>query len=70
MTLRYTDDKRELIRLAREKGLSDEEILTALVANEYGDRKRLEIILSFAPYLGLSDPDARDLATQSGLIRR
>jgi hypothetical protein len=70
VTLRYTDDKKELIRLARDKGLSNEEIMKALVANEYGDQKRLQIILDYAPYLDLTDADARALVVRSGLVRR
>lgn len=70
MTLRYTDDHKEIIKLARAKGLSDAEILKALVANEYGDGVRLQIVLKFAPFLGLSEDDARELAAKSGLIRR
>jgi len=70
MTLRYTDDHKAIIKLARSKGLSDEEILKALVANEYGDGARLQIVLKFAPFLGLSEEDAREVAAKSGLIRR
>lgn len=70
MTLRYTDDHAELIRLARSKGLTDAEILKALLANEYGDQARLEIVQKFAPHLGLSFDEARAVAVKSGLIRR
>jgi hypothetical protein len=70
MTLRYTDDLKELVKLARERGLTDAEILRAVVANEYGDRARLEIVLKYAPHLGLSDSDARGLAVREGLLKR
>jgi hypothetical protein len=70
MTLRYTDDRKDLVKLARGKGMSDADILRALLANEFGDANRLQIIFQFAPYLGLSEESARELAAKCGLIRR
>jgi hypothetical protein len=70
MTLRYTDDRKELVKMARAKRMTDVEILKALVANEFGDGNRLKIVFQFAPYLGLSDEAARTLAISCGLISR
>jgi hypothetical protein len=42
----------------------------ALVANENGDQKFLQIILDYAPFIDLTDADARALAVRAGLIPR
>jgi len=49
MTLRYTDDRKELVKMARAKRMTDVEILKALVANEFGDGNRLKIVFSSPP---------------------
>lgn len=65
----YSDDRVAVIRLARERGHSDAQILSALVANEFGDRARLAIIDDWAPALGLTREEARAIARRAGLIK-
>ena len=68
MTLRYSSDRTEIVRLARERGLSDGEILKALLANEYGQRARAQIVREWAEVLGLSEEEALAIARRAGLL--
>jgi len=56
------------VRLARERGLSDEQILKALLANEYGHRVRVQIVREWAGILGLSEDQAIAIARRCGLL--
>ena len=66
----YSTDRAYIVRLAREKGLTDAEILTSLVQNEFGDKTRRKIIREWATHLGLSEEEALQLAKGTGLISR
>jgi hypothetical protein len=66
--LRYTDDKEALVKIARQKGLSDETIMKALVANEYGKRTPKDIIREWAPSLGLEPETAIEKAVKAGIV--
>jgi hypothetical protein len=70
--LKYTSDRATLIRTAREHGLSDKDVLKALVANEYGDgdAARRKIIREWATDLGLAEEAALQTAREAGLIAR
>jgi hypothetical protein len=59
-----------MVRLARERGLTDAQILTVLVANEYGAAKRRALIREWAAALGLSEEEALLIAKKAGLIIR
>jgi hypothetical protein len=66
----YSDDRALIVRLARERGMDDTRILSALVQNEYGDKGRRKIIEEWAKELGLSADQALKLAVRAGLIAR
>lgn len=57
-----------MIRVAREKGLSNVDILKALVANEYGTERKKEIIRAWAESLGLENEEALEVARKAALI--
>ena len=67
--LRYTNDRAMIIRIAREKGLSDKEILKQLVAGEVASERR-RIIREWANDLGLTEDEALRVAREAGLIAR
>jgi hypothetical protein len=66
--LRYTNDRALIVRVARQKGLTDKQILKALVANEYGEAARRGIIRDWAEALGLTEKEALQVAKEEGLI--
>jgi hypothetical protein len=64
----YSTDKVAVVRQARNVGMSDQEILSALVANEFGKRTREKIIREWAPALGLTADEALQLARRASLV--
>jgi hypothetical protein len=65
----YSTDKVAIVRQARQTGMSDGEILAALVANEYGNRAREKIIREWAPALAMTVNEALEFARRTGLVR-
>jgi hypothetical protein len=65
--LRYSTDRAYIVKLARERGCSDAEILRSITSNEvYSERVR--IIREWAPYLGLTPDAALDIARCEAII--
>ena len=66
--LRYSDDKKGIVKLAREKGMTDGQILSAACANETATRRR-EIVKQWAESLGLTEEEAIDVAKREAILK-
>jgi hypothetical protein len=60
--------KLAMIAMARKANWSDAQILTEVLANEYGPEHRRELVVEWGEYLGLSASDALKLAQSVNLI--
>ncbi len=64
----YSSDRAAIVRKAREQGLTDAQILGALVSNEYSARTKRKIVREWAKHLGLTEGEAEDAAKKAGLF--
>jgi hypothetical protein len=64
----YSTDPEKIVKLARETGMSDLEIIRMLVRGVYGTGDRKRLIVSWAKALGREPSDLLREATRHGLI--
>lgn len=65
----YSSDKKRLVRLARENGRSDCEIMKVLLRGEYGVLHRKKILLDWAGAFGMQPNEILRAAVECGLLR-
>ncbi len=65
----YSTDRVAIVRAARGQGMTDEQILLSLVANEYGSAARRKILKEWAPALSLTEQEALALARRAGILK-
>ena len=65
----YSTDRVAIVRAALENGLTQQEIIASLTANEYGVAARTRIIKDWAPALSLTEEEALALARRAGIIK-
>lgn len=65
--LRYVE-KESAIKMAREAGMSDKEILKCVLRGESGGNNRRELVIEWGKALGYDASDALRLAHSAGLI--
>jgi len=61
-------ERLKLIKSARESGMSDAQILEAVLRGVFGGNRRRKIVLEWGELLGLEPSDALRLAFAAGLI--
>ena len=61
-------NKLRLIKIAREVGMSDNDILREVLAGEYGSERRRRLVVEWGELLGLKASEALRLAHASGLL--
>ena len=64
----YSTDRGEIVKRAREHGMTDAQVLKSLVANEYGVRVKQKIIREWAQHLGLTAKEAEEIAKKAGVL--
>lgn len=64
----YSTDKRRIVMMAREEGLSDCEILRQLLRGEYGIFHRKQILLDWAGALEMEASEVLRTAVECGLL--
>lgn len=67
--LRYSSDRVAIVRAARAKGMSNEEILEAACRGEIAAERR-RIVREWAAPLGMTEDEALALARKVGVVRR
>ena len=64
----YSTDRKRIVRLAREAGFSDRDILKQLLRGEYGVSHRKKVLLEWAEALGMEVSEILHEAMLAGLI--
>jgi hypothetical protein len=64
----YSSDLKSIVRLAREAGRSDLDIMKAILRGEFGTTHRKQLLLSWAPAFGREPKDILREAALHGLI--